>query len=245
MAPASDANPSVHQEVFVSELCARREAAKLSRNKLAAALGCTPQWLAKVEKFEKPPSEGLADDLDTRFQTGGMFRRIWERHVEARKRCLIPSAVRPLVEAEKEAHQINIFEPLLVTGLLQTEEYARFVFSSGTRLRRDQVHCSISGGVRRADPYDHGGHVSTFDRSSLRWRKSSRSGSEGGTCVEVASWRKSSRSDSEGGACVEVAGVAVAVALRDSKDPGGPLLALGCGAFRVLVSDIRAGRYDR
>lgn len=36
------------------------------------------------------------------------------------------------------------------------------------------------------------------------WRKSSRSGGNGGACVEVADWRKSSRSGSNGGDCVEV-----------------------------------------
>src|SRR5437868_2551555 len=133
MAPSRDTNPSAYQEVFVTELRARRDTAGLSRNKLAGTLGCTPQWLAKVETFEKPPSEGLADDLDTYFQASGMFRRMWEKHVDARKRGLIPSAVRPLVDAERQANQINIYEPLLVTGLMQTEEYARFVFNSGTR----------------------------------------------------------------------------------------------------------------
>jgi hypothetical protein len=58
MAPTRDTNPSAYQDAFVNELRARREASGLSRNKLAAALGCTPQWIAKVETFEKPPSEG-------------------------------------------------------------------------------------------------------------------------------------------------------------------------------------------
>jgi hypothetical protein len=35
------------------------------------------------------------------------------------------------------------------------------------------------------------------------------------------------------------------VAVRDSKDPDGPKLAFGREAFGALVSDIRAGRYDR
>lgn len=40
----------------------------------------------------------------------------------------------------------------------------------------------------------------------LDWRKSSRSGGNGGNCVEVAAlWRKSSRSGASGGNCVEVA----------------------------------------
>jgi Domain of unknown function (DUF397) len=38
------------------------------------------------------------------------------------------------------------------------------------------------------------------------WRKSSRSGSNEGSCVEVTpAWRKSSRSGSNEGTCVEVA----------------------------------------
>jgi transcriptional regulator with XRE-family HTH domain len=86
MAPSRDTNPSAYQEVFVDELRSRREASGLSRNKLAAALGCTPQWLAKVETFEKPPSGSLADDLDTYFQLRGTFRRMWEKHQGARKR---------------------------------------------------------------------------------------------------------------------------------------------------------------
>ncbi|MGI5326686.1 DUF397 domain-containing protein [Actinomadura nitritigenes] len=63
--------------------------------------------------------------------------------------------------------------------------------------------------------------------------------------LSSTAWRKSSHSDSEGGNCVEVAGMAVGVAVRDSKDPEGPKLAFGCGAFESLVSDIRAGRYDK
>ena len=136
MTPARDTNPSAYQEVFVNELRARREMSGLSRNKLAAALGCTPQWLAKVETYEKPPSKGLADDLDTYFEGHGSFHRMWEKHTEARKRGLIPSGFRPLIDAEKKAAQISIYEPSLITGLFQTEEYALLVFSSGPHADR-------------------------------------------------------------------------------------------------------------
>lgn len=37
-------------------------------------------------------------------------------------------------------------------------------------------------------------------------------------------WRKSSRSTTNGGACVEVAATGAAVFVRDSTDPGGPVL---------------------
>src|SRR5690606_34755676 len=77
------------------------------------------------------------------FRTSGKFRRTLEKHVEARRQGLIPNAVRPLVEAEREANQINVYEPLLVTGLVQTEDYARHVFSSGTRADKTEELVAI------------------------------------------------------------------------------------------------------
>jgi transcriptional regulator with XRE-family HTH domain len=133
MAPQRGNEPFGPQKSFVTEMRAQREAAGLSRHKLAEILGCTPQWLAKVENCEKPPSEGLADDLDTFFATGGTFRRLWEQMSEARKQGLIPTGFRPLIEAEREADQICIFEPLLIPGLFQDVEYARLVLTAGLR----------------------------------------------------------------------------------------------------------------
>lgn len=72
------------------------------------------------------------------------------------------------------------------------------------------------------------------------WRKSSRSAACG-ECVEVG-WRRSSRCDS--GTCVEVSGAAATVAMRDSKDPDGPVLKFAEVVWRGFVADVRAGRYD-
>jgi hypothetical protein len=72
---------------------------------------------------------------------------------------------------------------------------------------------------------------------ALEWFKSSYSGSDGGNCLEVAyAWRKSSYSGSDGGACVEVAACPAAVHIRDSKDPGGPVLTLTPGAWSAFSS---------
>ena len=48
-------------------------------------------------------------------------------------------------------------------------------------------------------------------------------------------WRKSSYSSDQGGNCVEVAGLAAAVAVRDSKVPAGPVLALAPAAFAAFL----------
>ncbi|MBW8485271.1 helix-turn-helix domain-containing protein [Actinomadura parmotrematis] len=143
MAPQRGNEPFGPQKSFVIEMRSRRENAGLSRHKLAEALGCSPQWLAKVENYEKPPSEGLADDLDTFFEAVGAFHRLWEQIVEARKQGLIPRGFRPLIEAEKEANQICIYGPLLIPGLLQCEEYARLALSVGRHPEKAEELVSI------------------------------------------------------------------------------------------------------
>ena len=67
----------------------------------------------------------------------------------------------------------------------------------------------------------------------VAWRRSSFSSSNGGSCVEVA-WRRSSFSGSNGGDCVEVA--PTLGALRDSKDPSGPVLT---GRVDLLVRHLK------
>ncbi|GAA1335701.1 DUF397 domain-containing protein [Actinocatenispora thailandica] len=58
--------------------------------------------------------------------------------------------------------------------------------------------------------------------AQARWRKSSRSGGNGGQCVEVAS---------------NLPGV---VAIRDSKDPSGPVLVVETPAFRAFAATVKS-----
>ena len=60
----------------------------------------------------------------------------------------------------------------------------------------------------------------------LRWQKSSYSGNGGGSCVEVAS---------------NLPGI---VAVRDSKDRGGPELGFAVEAWSAFVAGVKRGEFE-
>lgn len=65
-----------------------------------------------------------------------------------------------------------------------------------------------------------------MDLTSAEWRKSSRSGANGGNCIEVAS------------------NLPHIIAVRDSKDPSGPVLAVAPEDWQSFTASVKAGRSD-
>ena len=57
-------------------------------------------------------------------------------------------------------------------------------------------------------------------------------------------WRKSSRSGGQGGQCVEVVNLGNTVGVRDSKNPDGPRLAFSRREMAELAARVRSGRLD-
>ncbi|MFF4266198.1 DUF397 domain-containing protein [Streptomyces virginiae] len=79
--------------------------------------------------------------------------------------------------------------------------------------------------------------------TGARWRKSSYSSDTGGQCVECAplgdtGWLKASYSGDTGGDCVEIAAQPCRVAVRDSKNPEGPVFTVHPAAFEVFVRSV-------
>jgi hypothetical protein len=57
-------------------------------------------------------------------------------------------------------------------------------------------------------------------------------------------WIKASRSGGNGGQCVEVRRYDETTQVRDSKDPTGPVLAFTPDAWRVFIDGAKSGEFD-
>jgi transcriptional regulator with XRE-family HTH domain len=112
--------------LFSEELRRARAAAGLAQDQLAERVGYSPSLVAHVETGSRAPSLDFARRGDEALGTGGLLARL-QPFVRSEA---YPAWFRDWVEIEREAVSLRWFEPLLIPGLLQTEEYARAVLAA-------------------------------------------------------------------------------------------------------------------
>jgi len=76
------------------------------------------------------------------------------------------------------------------------------------------------------------------DNTFTGWRTSSLSFSNG-NCVEAGTWRKSSHSGYNN-SCLEAGSCSRGVAVRDTKNRGGPVLTFSASAWREFAAGLKA-----
>ncbi|MCO5997686.1 helix-turn-helix domain-containing protein [Actinoallomurus rhizosphaericola] len=104
-----------------------RKKANLSQDALGARFGVTGQMIGHIETAKRPTTPEMSKGFDELFGLDAYFEELWW-HV---RREQTPSWFRDYVAAEARAASIRLFDPLLITGLLQTEAYAREVLRAG------------------------------------------------------------------------------------------------------------------
>ncbi|MEU5879561.1 helix-turn-helix transcriptional regulator [Spirillospora sp. NPDC047279] len=142
---------------FAKELTAWREASVQNKKQLADALGYADSYIGQIERCKNTPSPEFAEALDTFFKTNGLFRRLWERIIETRYSRTRPPGFEQYLEYEVNADRLRIYCTSLVSGLFQTEGYARTIMSmvggpiAEQRLRERLARQEILG--REDGPY--------------------------------------------------------------------------------------------
>jgi transcriptional regulator with XRE-family HTH domain len=134
-----DQNPTLRGRRLALELLRRREASGLSREEAARQLEWSTSTIFRIETGRNRPQPGnVRVLLDLYGVTGPERDGLIQLARDARKpgwwhsfRDVLPNPYEVYIGLEAGAASIRDFEPTVVPGLLQTEDYAREVFRSG------------------------------------------------------------------------------------------------------------------
>jgi transcriptional regulator with XRE-family HTH domain len=141
-------NPTLRGRRLAVELMRRREASGLSREEAARRLEWSTSTIFRIETGRNRPQPGnVRVLLDLYGVTGSERDGLIQLAREARQpgwwhsfRDVLPNPYEVYIGLEGGAASIRNFEPVVVPGLLQTEEYARAMFKGGPReLDRDDI----------------------------------------------------------------------------------------------------------
>ncbi|WP_308290436.1 helix-turn-helix domain-containing protein [Streptomyces meridianus] len=103
-----------------------RERAGLTQQQLADAIGYSCELVASVERARRPAKAAFTTAAERVLDAGGALQALQEQ-VDLAK---LPAFFQDFARLETEAVSRFSYDPLLVPGLLQTEDYARTLISA-------------------------------------------------------------------------------------------------------------------
>lgn len=107
---------------FGKQVRKERLAHGLALTEFAQRIGFDPGHLSRIENGKRPPTLALATACDTAFpERRGWFTEYYE---ELSTWSEVPAGFRSWAELEDKAVRLGDWSPSVVTGLLQTEDYA-------------------------------------------------------------------------------------------------------------------------
>ncbi|MFH8632676.1 Scr1 family TA system antitoxin-like transcriptional regulator [Streptomyces lydicus] len=130
-----------------------RLARKLTQKHLGKATGYSEGYVSKVESgtLLPRPSEKFAKGCDIAFGTGELFAGMLQRIDQGDH----PSWFAPYLNLEKKASRILTYETNLVTGIVQTEDFARAVFRvSNPRASAEAIEDKVAARLRRREVFE-------------------------------------------------------------------------------------------
>ena len=117
--------------VFGAELRYYRTRVGLSQKDLASRANVSHDVISKIETGERPPAEDFPPRLDAvpDLDTRGALTRLWD-HLKKGQKQRLHGWFQEWADIEAQATVLRWYEPLVVPGLLQTEDYARAILSA-------------------------------------------------------------------------------------------------------------------
>ncbi|HZN70698.1 MAG TPA: helix-turn-helix transcriptional regulator [Micromonosporaceae bacterium] len=160
--------PTVRRRQLGRELRRLREDAGLHLDQMAEQLRCSPSRLSRIETARIRITPGTVHEIldaldihdDRRDRLVTLARQAEEPNWWQEYTDVLPYEYATFIALEAEAASLRVFEPMVVYGLLQTEDYAREVVRFGRRFPADEVEARVAARMARqavltrAEPVD-------------------------------------------------------------------------------------------
>jgi transcriptional regulator with XRE-family HTH domain len=131
--------------IFAAELAAARAAAGLTQEELASRVTFSASAISMVEQRRRVPSADLARRCDEALGLPGTLRRL-QQHAQA---APLPAWFRPYAEVEAAATVLRSWQPMVIDGLAQTEDYARALLAEQPGTSEDQLEDRTAARISR------------------------------------------------------------------------------------------------
>jgi transcriptional regulator with XRE-family HTH domain len=130
---------------FGAELRKSRQKAGLSQERLAERINFSTSLIGFIERAQRFPSRDFVERCDEAIGLSGELLRLWPLLT----REASPPWFHGWLDVEQEAQSLRTWQPLVVPGLLQTEEYARAVVRGEPCITEDQIEKKVEARIER------------------------------------------------------------------------------------------------
>jgi transcriptional regulator with XRE-family HTH domain len=139
--------------VFGAMLRFYRQQAGLSQDALGAKAHMSGKTISAYENGWRVPTRPAAADIDAvpEMRTSGALTELWDKLKDGLTYQAYPSWVQDWAIKEAEAATLRWFEPLVVPGLLQTEDYARAIFQTRFGLGSEEIEERVAARLKRQE----------------------------------------------------------------------------------------------
>ena len=132
---------------FGQQVRRARRAAGWTLAEFGQRIGYDPGQISRIENGKRPPTELFAQMCDQAFpDRDGWFG---EFYAESRTWIATPPWFRSWVEHEQQAATLRIWQPGVLSGLLQTEDYARAILTIEPGVTDDDVSARLTARLAR------------------------------------------------------------------------------------------------
>ena len=139
------------RQVFGAMLRYYRERAGLTRTDLARQISKSVSLIQAIELGQRAATAEVTEDLERELSADGALTRLREEIGDGLGYQAYPSWFQDWLVSEREAKRLRWFEPLLVPGLLQTEDYARAIFRTRFGVTDDEVEELVTARLKRQE----------------------------------------------------------------------------------------------